>query len=146
VRTHRGQLRHGITEHAVGLYFVVISVTYPCRRGNLQSGGIVPRTCRRSRTIAVAAGALTTSIPTPINFFTTEPALTDGIKFVLLEALSRLSADNLAPAMYRLEMTFGGGKPHRLTALPHLAFRASEFTGAAEPLIDGAPLPAPGEC
>jgi hypothetical protein len=29
-----------------------------------------------------------------------------------------------------------------MTALPHL-FRASEFTGAAEPLIDGAPLPAP---
>ena len=80
------------------------------------------------------------------QFFHDGSALTDGIKFVLLEVLSRLSADNSAPAMYRLEMTFGGGKPHRLTALPHLVFRASEFTGAAEPLIDGAPLPAPGEC
>src|SRR5205823_5364048 len=52
---------------AISLYFVIINTTYPCERANLQSGGVLPRTCRRSRTIVIAADVLTTSIPTPIN-------------------------------------------------------------------------------
>jgi predicted AAA+ superfamily ATPase len=80
------------------------------------------------------------------QFFRDGTAPTDGIKFVLREALLRLSGDNSAPAIYRLETAFGGGKTHTLVALTHLAFRGTEIAGVAAPLVDGAPLPSPGEC
>ena len=56
------------------------------------------------------------------QFFRDGTAPTNGINFVLLEAFSRLSGDNSAPAIYRLETAFGGGKTHTLIALTHLAF------------------------
>jgi len=80
------------------------------------------------------------------QFFRDGTAPTDGIKFVLREALLRLSGDNSAPAIYRLETAFGGGKTHTLIALTHLAIRGSELAEVAAPLIDGTTLPAPGEC
>ena len=80
------------------------------------------------------------------QFFRDGTAPTDGIKFVLREALLRLSGDNSAPAIYRLETVFGGGKTHTLIALTHLALRARELAEAAVPLIDGTPLPAPDKC
>jgi predicted AAA+ superfamily ATPase len=80
------------------------------------------------------------------QFFRDGTAATDGIRFVLREALLRLSGDNSAPAIYRLETAFGGGKTHTLIALTHLAFRGAELAAGAAPLINGAPLPSPGEC
>jgi hypothetical protein len=43
------------------------------------------------------------------QFFRDGTAAADGIRFVLREALLRLSGDNSAPAIYRLETAFGGG-------------------------------------
>jgi hypothetical protein len=80
------------------------------------------------------------------QFFRDGTAATDGIKFVLREALLRLSGDNSAPAIYRLETAFGGGKTHTLIALTHLAVRGSELAEVAAPVIDGTPLPSAGEC
>jgi hypothetical protein len=80
------------------------------------------------------------------QFFLDGTAPTDGIKFVLRNALLRLSGDNMAPAIYRLETAFGGGKTHTLIALAHLAFRGTELAAVALPVIDGTPLPSPGEC
>src|SRR5208282_4632050 len=80
------------------------------------------------------------------QFFSDGTAATDGIRFVLREALLRLSGDNSAPAIYRLETAFGGGKTHTLIALTHLAFRGAELAAVAAPLINGAPLASPGEC
>jgi predicted AAA+ superfamily ATPase len=48
------------------------------------------------------------------RFFRDGTAPTEGIKFVLREALLRLLGDNSAPAIYRLETAFGGGKTHTL--------------------------------
>jgi hypothetical protein len=79
------------------------------------------------------------------QFFRDGTAPTGGIKFVLREALLRLSGDNSAPAIYRLETAFGGGKTHTLIALTHLAFCGSDLAEVAAALIDGAPLPACGE-
>jgi predicted AAA+ superfamily ATPase len=79
------------------------------------------------------------------QFFRDGTAPTGGIKFVLREALLRLSGDNSAPALYRLETGFGGGKTHTLIALTHLAFRGTQLADAAAAIVDGAPLPAPGE-
>lgn len=79
------------------------------------------------------------------QFFRDGTAPTKGIKFVLREALLRLAGDNSAPAVYRLETGFGGGKTHTLIALTHLAFRGTELAEVAAPLVDCAPLPAPGE-
>jgi hypothetical protein len=80
------------------------------------------------------------------QFFHDGTAPTEGIKFVLRGAMLRLSGDNLAPAIYRLETAFGGGKTHTLIALAHLAYRGSGLATLAAPLIEGTPLPAPGEC
>jgi hypothetical protein len=81
-----------------------------------------------------------------VPFLRDGTAPTEGIRFVLREALLRLSGDNSAPAIYRLETAFGGGKTHTLIALTHLALRGNELAAAAAPLIDGAPLPVSGEC
>jgi hypothetical protein len=81
-----------------------------------------------------------------VPFLRDGTAPTNGIRFVLREALLRLSGDNSAPAIFRLETAFGGGKTHTLIALAHLASRGGELAEVAAPLIDGAPLPAPGEC
>ena len=62
------------------------------------------------------------------------------------EALLRLSSDNSAPAIYRLETGFGGGKTHTLIALTHLAFRGTQLADIVAAMVGGAPLPAPGEC
>jgi hypothetical protein len=80
------------------------------------------------------------------QFFRDGTAPTEGIKFVLRGALLRLSGNNLAPAIYRLETAFGGGKTHTLIALTHLALRGTELVEITASLIDGAPLPSPGEC
>ncbi len=79
------------------------------------------------------------------QFFCNGTAPTDGIKFILRNALLRLSGDNMAPAIYRLETVFGGGKTHTLIALAHLTFRGAELAAVAAPLIDRTPLPARGE-
>ena len=81
-----------------------------------------------------------------VPFFRDGTAPTEGLKFVLREALLRLSGDNSAPAIYRLETAFGGGKTHTLIALTHLALRGNELGEVAAPLFDGTPLPARGEC
>jgi hypothetical protein len=60
------------------------------------------------------------------QFFRDGTAPTDGTKFVLREALLRLSGDDSAPAIYRLETEFGGGKTHTLIALTHLAIQGNE--------------------
>jgi hypothetical protein len=80
------------------------------------------------------------------QFFRDGTAPTDGIKFVVKNALLRLSGDNMAPAIYRLETAFGGGKTHTLIALAHLAFRGAELAMIAAPVIDRLPRPARGEC
>ncbi len=80
------------------------------------------------------------------QFFRDGTAPTDGIRFVVRSAMLRLSGDNLAPAIYRLETAFGGGKTHTLIALAHLALRGTELAPLAAPLLDGAPLPSLGEC
>jgi hypothetical protein len=41
---------------------------------------------------------------------------TDGMRRLLREALLRLSGDNAAPAIFRLETAFGGGKTLALIA------------------------------
>jgi hypothetical protein len=81
-----------------------------------------------------------------VQFFGEGTHPTDGMRRLLREALLRLSGDNTAPAIYRLETAFGGGKTHTLIALTHLAIRGNELAAVAAPLIDGAPLPAPGAC
>ncbi len=62
-----------------------------------------------------------------VPFFRDGTAPTEGLKFVLREALLRLSGDNSTPAIYRLETAFGGGKTHTLIALTHLALRGNEL-------------------
>ena len=59
------------------------------------------------------------------QFFRDGTAPPTGSSSFLREALLRLSGDNLAPAIYRLETAFGGGKTHTLIALTHLAFRGT---------------------
>lgn len=56
----------------------------------------------------------------PKRFFSnTHP--TAGLKTLVSEVLRRLSGNNDAPAIFRLDTSFGGGKTHGLIALVHAA-------------------------
>jgi predicted AAA+ superfamily ATPase len=130
----------------------LISIIESCqpREGSLQ-GTFNPEVFTASLSQVIAhyrgrSGRLDNLYTDAEEFFRDGTAATDGIKFVLREALLRLSGDNSAPAIYRLETAFGGGKTHTLIALTHLAFRGAELAEVAAPLINGTPLPSPGEC
>src|ERR1044071_5603410 len=75
------------------------------------------------------------------EFFRHGTAPTEGIKFVLQGVMSRLSVDNMAPAIYQLETAFGVGKTHTLIALTHLAFRGTSLESVTDSITDSAPLP-----
>jgi predicted AAA+ superfamily ATPase len=130
----------------------LISITESCRpREGLLQGTFNPEIFTASLSQVVSryrgrGGRLDNLYTDADQFFRDGTAGTDGIKFVLREALLRLSGDNSAPAIYRLETAFGGGKTHTLIALTHLAFRGAELAEVAAPLINGTPLPSPGEC
>ena len=64
---------------------------------------------------------------------------------VISEVFSRLSGDNTAPAIHRLETAFGGGKTHTLIACTHLAYKGKEAAGFVGDIINEDQLPNPGE-
>jgi hypothetical protein len=130
----------------------VISIIETCRpREGILQGTFNPEIFTASLSQVVShyrgrGGSLDNLYTDAEQFFGDGTAATAGIKFVLREALLRLSGDNSAPAIYRLETAFGGGKTHTLIGLTHLAFRGCELSEVAAPLTGGAPLPSPGEC
>ncbi len=79
------------------------------------------------------------------QFFREGTYATDGMRMVISEVFSRLSGDNTAPAIHRLETAFGGGKTHTLIACTHLAYKGKEAAGFAGDIIDASQLPVPGE-
>ncbi len=60
-------------------------------------------------------------------FFTHGTYLTDGMKITLRNVFTRLSGDNGAPSVQRLETAFGGGKTHTLIACVHIANKGKEL-------------------
>jgi hypothetical protein len=130
----------------------LISIVESCRpRDGILQGTFNPEIFTASLSQVVShyrgrGGGLDNLYTEAEQFFRDGTAATAGLKFVLREALLRLSGDNSAPAIYRLETAFGGGKTHTLIALTHLAFRGRELSEVAAPLTGGAPLPSPGEC
>lgn len=69
------------------------------------------------------------------NSFSKKAYATDGMRMVISEVFSRLSGDNTALAIHRLETAFGGGKTHTLIACTYLAYRgraASPFLNKSE--------------
>jgi hypothetical protein len=62
----------------------------------------------------------------------------------LTDVLGRLTGDSSAPAIYRLETAFGGGKTHTLIALTHVGFRGHELASVIDGIVDPRLLPTPG--
>ncbi len=79
------------------------------------------------------------------QFFKEGTYATDGMRMVISEVFSRLSGDNTAPAIHRLETAFGGGKTHTLIACTHLAYKGKEAAGFVGDIINEDQLPNPGE-
>ena len=79
------------------------------------------------------------------QFFREGTYATDGMRMVISEVFSRLSGDNTAPAIHRLETAFGGGKTHTLIACTHLACKGKGAAGLVGDIIDENRLPEPGE-
>ena len=61
------------------------------------------------------------------KFFTEGTYFTEGLKSVLTAVVRRLSGDNGASSLYRLDTAFGGGKSHSLIACVHVAERGKEL-------------------
>jgi hypothetical protein len=90
--------------------------------------------------------AATNSIYTDgLQFFRDATYPTEGLKMILGDVFARLSGDNSAPAIHRLETAFGGGKTHGLISLAHLGFRGQELADVTDGIIDQSLLPAPEE-
>jgi hypothetical protein len=84
------------------------------------------------------------SIYTDANAFFREATYpTAGLKQTVTSVFRRISGDQTAPSIYRLETAFGGGKTHTLIACVHIANRGSEIAEATSGIIDQAYLPAP---
>lgn len=79
------------------------------------------------------------------QFFREGTYPTDGMRMVVSEVFGRLSGDNTAPAIHRLETAFGGGKTHTLIACAHLAHKGKEAAAFAGDLLDVSRLPGPGD-
>jgi len=79
------------------------------------------------------------------QFFREGTYTTDGMRMVISEVFNRLSGDNTAPAIHRLETAFGGGKTHTLIACTHLACKGKDAAGLVGDIIDENQLPEPGE-
>lgn len=77
-------------------------------------------------------------------FFREATYPTDGLTHTLRSVFSRIAGDASAPAIYRLETAFGGGKTHTLIACTHIACRGTELRGVTEGLLDARLLPQPG--
>ncbi len=78
-------------------------------------------------------------------FFTQGTYLTDGMKTTLRNVFARLSGDNGAPSVQRLETAFGGGKTHTLIACTHIASKGKELAGVLSDVFgSGDMLPEPG--
>ena len=58
--------------------------------------------------------------------------------------MARLTGDDGAPAITRLETGFGGGKTHSLIGLVHCAIKGRDIAGPVENLFPGVALPEPG--
>jgi hypothetical protein len=70
---------------------------------------------------------------------------TSGMKDLMSTALRRLSGDNGASAITRLETGFGGGKTHSLIGLVHSVMRGTEIKDVIDPIFPDLPLPNAGE-
>lgn len=79
------------------------------------------------------------------QFFKEGTYATDGMRMVISEVFSRLSGDNSAPAIHRLETAFGGGKTHTLIACTHLAYKGKDAAGFVSDIINEDRLANPGE-
>jgi len=79
------------------------------------------------------------------QFFIQGTYATDGFKMVLNEVFARLSGDNTAPAIHRLETAFGGGKTHTLIACTHIGYKGDELTPHIKDLVDEKYIPQAGE-
>ena len=79
------------------------------------------------------------------QFFRDATYPTEGLRMALTDVLSRLTGDNSAPAIHRLETAFGGGKTHTLIALTHVGFRGRDLASVIDSIVDPQLLPMPGE-
>ena len=86
------------------------------------------------------------SIYTDANlFFTQGTYLTDGMKTTIRNVFARLSGDQGAPSVQRLETAFGGGKTHTLIACTHIANRGKELSDVmGDTFVSADVLPEPG--
>ena len=76
-------------------------------------------------------------------FFREATYPTDGLKAALASVFARIAGDASAPAIYRLETAFGGGKTHTLIACTHIACRGTELRDVTQELLPEELLPAP---
>ena len=61
------------------------------------------------------------------TFFTEATYPTEGLRQTVSNVFRRISGDQTAPSIYRLETSFGGGKTHSLIACVHIANRGTEL-------------------
>ena len=68
---------------------------------------------------------------------------TEGLKQTLSSVFQRISGDQSAPSILRLETAFGGGKTHILIACTHIAYLGKDLAKEARPFLDVKFLPEP---
>ena len=77
------------------------------------------------------------------TFFTEATYPTEGLRQTVSNVFRRISGDQTAPSIYRLETSFGGGKTHSLIACVHIANRGTELASVTSEILDAQYLPAP---
>lgn len=77
-------------------------------------------------------------------FFRDATYPTDGLRQVVSSVFRRVRGDAGAPAIYRLETQFGGGKTHTLISCVHIAYRGKELKDVTSNILDEKYLPEPG--
>lgn len=77
------------------------------------------------------------------TFFTEATYPTEGLRQTVSNVFRRISGDQTAPSIYRLETSFGGGKTHSLIACVHIANRGTELAPVTSEILDAQYLPAP---
>lgn len=77
-------------------------------------------------------------------FFTQATYPTQGLVNTLTNVFRRIGGDATAPAIQRLETSFGGGKTHTLIACTHLAYRGRSIASSVQSIIDERLLPEEG--
>jgi predicted AAA+ superfamily ATPase len=70
------------------------------------------------------------------QFFRDSTYRTEGLCMALSDVSSRLMRDNSAPAIHRLETTFGGGRTYPLIALTHVGFHGRKLASVTNGIVD----------